>query len=326
MKINAVRIEKTGGPEVIEWTEVELPPLNAGEVHIWHTAAGLNFIDTYQRSGLNKIPIPGGLGVEGAGVIEEIGPGVTGFRRGDHVCYPGSALPGSYSEARVIEASALVKIPEGVSDVDAAALANKGMTAEYLVRRCHKVRAGDRVLVHAAAGGTGRVLGQWLKAIGAEAIGTAGGPKKCALALSSGYAHSIDYNSENWPERVMEITKGGGVSVVYDTVGKDTFQGSLSVLTKFGLLVSVGNASGPVDGFRLNILAERGSLFITRPTLQDYIGSRKELLQSARALFKLMRGGKIKAEVGQTYKMRDAQKSHKALESRKTVGASVLLP
>lgn len=207
MRVKAIRIEENGGPEVMKWTEVELPDARAGEVLLRHTAAGLNFIDTYQRSGLNKIPLPGGLGVEGAGIIEAVGPGVKDLRVGDRVCYPGAALPGSYSEARVIEAESLVRIPNGVTDQEAAALVNKGMTAEYLVRRCFKVLPDQFVLVHAAAGGTGQVVGQWLAAIGAISIGTAGGPAKCAVASRVGYAHVIDYNSEDWVARVVDITK-----------------------------------------------------------------------------------------------------------------------
>ena len=326
MRVKAIRIEESGGPEVMKWTEVDLPDVRAGEVLLRHTAAGLNFIDTYQRSGLNTIPLPGGLGVEGAGIIEAVGPGVKDLRVGDRVCYPGAALPGSYSEARVIEAASLVRIPNGVSDQEAAALANKGMTAEYLVRRCFKVMPGQFVLVHAAAGGTGQVVGQWLAAIDAIPIGTAGGPAKCAVASRVGYAHVIDYNSHDWVARVFEITKGEGVSVVYDTVGRDTFEGSLKVLKKRGSFVSVGNASGPVDGFQLNLLSKLGSLFVTRPTLQDYIGTRNELDASAKELFNLVKKKKIKADIAQKYAMSDVASAHIDLENRRTVGMTVLLP
>lgn len=326
MQVNAIRVERAGGPEVMNWTEVQLPELAAGDVLIRHTAAGLNFIDTYQRSGLNKIPLPGGLGVEGAGVIEAIGGGVTGFKIGDRVCYPGATLPGSYSEARVIEAASIVKIPEGVSDQEAAALANKGMTAEYLVRRCYKVKPGDWILVHAAAGGTGQVLGQWLTAIGANTIGTAGGKEKCEVAAKSGYAYVVDYRDGDWVTKVLDRTKGEGVAVVYDTVGKDTWEGSLDVLRKRGMMVSVGNASGPVDNFRLNILSQKGSLYVTRPTLQDFISNREELVASARALFKLVQSGKISANIRQSYKMSEARIAHEDLENRRTIGATVLLP
>lgn len=326
MRVKAIRIEENGGPEVMKWTEVELPDARAGEVLLRHTAAGLNFIDTYQRSGLNKIPLPGGLGVEGAGIIEAVGPGVKDLRVGDRVCYPGAALPGSYSEARVIEAESLVRIPNGVTDQEAAALVNKGMTAEYLVRRCFKVLPDQFVLVHAAAGGTGQVVGQWLAAIGAISIGTAGGPAKCAVASRVGYAHVIDYNSEDWVARVVDITKGEGVSVVYDTVGRDTFEGSLKVLKKRGSFVSVGNASGPVEGFQLNLLSKLGSLFVTRPTLQDYIGTRKELNASAKELFDLVKKKKIKADIAQKYAMSDVASAHIDLENRRTVGMTVLLP
>ena len=297
-----------------------------GEVLIRQTAIGVNFIDVYQRSGL--YPAPGGypaiLGSEGAGVVEVVGAGVTSLKPGDRVAY---TLPGgAYATHRVIAADRLVKLPKGIADEVAAASMLKGLTAQYLIHDCYKVKKGDTVLVHAAAGGVGLIIGQWLRTKGVIAIGTAGGAAKCKLAKANGYKHVIDYRSEDFVEAVNKITKGKGVAAVYDSVGKDTYPGSLKVLRKFGTFVSFGQSSGPITDFKLADLSANGSLFATRPTLFSFIAEREQLEKRARQLFSMIGSGKVKIAVNQTFKLADTAKAHQALEGRGTTGQTVLIP
>jgi NADPH2:quinone reductase len=296
-----------------------------GQARVRHTAIGVNFIDTYQRSGLYPIPLPGGPGSEGAGVVEAIGPAVTTVQVGDRVAYAGGP-PGAYAEVRLVPADRLLKLPEGISDKTAAAMMLKGMTAQYLIRRTYKVQPGDTVLFHAAAGGLGLIACQWLKAIGATVIGTAGSEEKAALARAHGCDHTTVYTRENFADRVRAITGGKGVPVVYDSVGKSTFQGSLDSLRPFGLLVSFGNASGPVPPFELSVLAHKGSLYVTRPTLATYTASRSDLEATARELFDVVLSGKVKIEINHIYALKDAQQVHRDLEARKTTGSIVMVP
>ncbi len=325
MNVGAIQFDKTGGPSVLTWRQVKLGKPRKGEALVRHTAIGLNYIDTYHRSGLYPLPLPSGIGLEGAGVVEAVGAGVTHVKPGDRVAYAGG-VPGAYAEARVMGADKLVKIPAKISDEQAAAMMLQGMTTEYLVRRTYPVKKGDMVLFHAAAGGVGLIAGQWLKAIGAVAIGTAGGPAKCKLAKAHGYTHVIDYKKQDFVKRVKTLTKGAGVPVVYDSVGKDTWDGSLDCLAPRGTMVSFGNASGPVAPIAPGILSAKGSLYLTRPTLMSYTATRKDLEGSARALFKLVTGGKIKIEINQTYALKDAKKAHQDLEARKTTGSTILIP
>ncbi len=325
MNVRAIQFDKTGGPSVLKWREVTLGKPKKGEALVRHTAIGLNYIDTYQRSGLYPLPLPSGLGLEGAGVVEAVGAGVTHVKPGDRVAYAGG-MPGAYAEARVMGADKLVKIPAKISDEQAAAMMLQGMTTEYLVRRTYPVKKGDMVLFHAAAGGVGLIAGQWLKSIGAVAIGTAGGPAKCKLAKAHGYTHVIDYTKQDFVKRVKTLTKGAGVPVVYDSVGKDTWDGSLDCLAPRGVMVSFGNASGAVPPFAPGILSAKGSLYLTRPTLMSYTATRKDLEGSARALFKLVTSGKIRIEINQTYALKDAKKAHQDLEGRKTTGSTILIP
>lgn len=317
---------KAGGANVFKREEIEVPKPKKGEVLIRQTAIGLNFIDIYQRSGL--YPPPGGafpviLGSEGAGVVQGVGAGVTGFRPGDKVAYtvPG----GAYATHRVIAADRLVKIPVGVSDEVAAASMLKGLTAQYLIHDCYKAKAGDTVLVHAAAGGVGLIAGQWLKAKGVTAIGTAGGKEKVALARRNGYAKVIDYRSADFVEEVRKATKGKGCAAVYDSVGKDTYPGSLKCLQPFGTFVSFGQSSGTIEDFKLADLSANGSLFATRPTLFHYIAERKELERRSRMLFKAIKDKEVKIAVNQTFDLSEVAAAHKALETRQTTGQTVLV-
>lgn len=321
----AIRMHKTGGPEVLQWEDYEPGKPGAGQILIRHTAVGLNYIDTYHRSGLYPLPnLPAVLGSEGAGVVEQVGSGVSGFAVGDHVAYSGPV--GSYCEARLMPADRLVKLPEGISDKQAAAMMLKGMTAEYLLRRTHPVKAGQTILVHAAAGGVGLILCQWARHLGATVIGTVGSDEKAKLASANGCTHPIVYTRENFIERVRALTQGAGVPVVYDSVGKDTFEASLNCLQPRGMMVSYGNASGAVPPFAIGQLAAKGSLFLTRPSLAHYTTSREELLASANTLFDVVRKGIVKIQVNQTYALKDAVQAHCDLESRKTTGSTVLLP
>jgi len=320
----AIRIHQTGGPEVLKWEAVDVPAPAEGEVTVRQTAAGLNYIDIYQRNGLYPIPIPGGLGVEAAGIVEAVGPGVTGFKPGDRVAYAGAI--GAYAEIRNLPAASVLALPDGVSEEDAAATLLKGMTVQFLIRRTYAVGAGDTVLFHAAAGGVGLLACQWLKALGARVIGTVSSPEKAALAKANGCDVTINYREENIVERVKELTDGAGVPVVYDSVGKDTFETSLDCLHPRGMLVSYGNTTGPVDGVNIGILAAKGSLYVTRPVLGAYIGTRAELEATAADLFAMMKAGKVKASIGQRYALKDAARAQADLAAGKTFGATILHP
>ncbi|MFZ1679825.1 MAG: quinone oxidoreductase [Rhizobiaceae bacterium] len=323
---HAIRIHSHGGPDVMRFEPHEPGTPGAGEVLIRHTAIGVNFIDVYFRTGL--YPAPAGLpfipGNEGAGIIEAVGDGVGDLRAGDRVAYAGPI--GAYAERRVIAADRLVKIPDGIGEDLAAAIMLKGMTAEYLLRRTFPVKAGDTILFHAAAGGVGLIAGQWAKALGATVIGTAGGPEKCALARAHGYDHVIDYRSADFVAEVRRITGGNLCDVVYDSVGADTFPGSLDCLRPRGMFVSFGQSSGSIPPFNLALLSQKGSLFATRPTLFSYIAKRSELLESANALFDKVGSGTVAVKINQRYALSDAATAHRALEGRGTTGASILIP
>lgn len=322
---NAIRIHQVGGPEVLQFESVAVGDPGPGEARIRHTAVGLNYIDTYQRSGLYKLPLPSGIGSEAAGVVEAVGPDVGELKAGDRVAYSGGA-PGAYAEARVMPIDRLVKLPEGVSDRSAATLMLKGLTVQYLLRQTYTVKAGETILLHAAAGGIGLIACQWARALGATVIGTVGSDAKAELAKANGCTHTIVYTRENFVEKVKEITGGKGVPVVYDAVGKDTFPGSLDCLSPRGLFVSFGNSSGPVPPFEILLLAQKGSLYATRPTLATYTAKRADLLKMAEEMFALVQSGKLKNDARQTYALKDAAQSHRDLESRKTSGSTVLIP
>ena len=324
-KVKAIRFSQTGGPEVLHLEEVDLPPPGQGEVTIRHAAIGLNYIDTYHRSGLYPVPLPSGIGLEASGIIEAVGEGVTGFKPGDRVAY-GTGSVGAYSERRNYPANRLVKIPDSIPDEAAAAMMLKGMTARYLLRATYKVAPGDVILFHAAAGGVGLIAVQWAKALGATVIGTVGSPEKAAIARAHGCDHVIDYRKEDVAKRVREITGGVGVPVVYDGVGAATVNASLDSLRSRGLLVSFGNASGPVRNFDLGLLSAKGSLYVTRPTLFAYVGTDAEFRATAEDLIAVVASGKVKIEVNQRYPLADAAKAHRELESRKTTGSTILLP
>jgi NADPH2:quinone reductase len=320
----AIRIHKTGGPEVMQWEDVTLPAPGQGEARIKHNAVGLNFIDTYHRSGLYPLQLPITIGSEGAGVVEAIGPGVTEVKVGDRVAY-GSAPIGAYAEARIIPAGRLVKIPDGISDKQAASMMLKGLTSWYLVRRTYAVQKGDTILMHAAAGGVGLIVCQWAKHLGATVIGTVGSADKAKLAKAHGCDHVILYREVNFVDEVKKIAKDG-LPVVYDGVGKDTFLPSLDCLRPRGLMVIFGNASGAVPPFNVGILSQKGSLFLTRPTLGHYVAKREELVAAADELFDVVKKGVVKIEVNQTYPLKDVAQAHRDLEERKTTGSTVLIP
>ena len=320
----AIRIHETGGPEVLKWEDVEIGKPGQGEALIRQTAVGLNFIDTYHRTGLYPLPLPAVLGMEGAGMVEEVGAGVTDVKPGDRVAYAG--VLGAYTERRLIAADRLVPLPDGVSDIQAAAMMLKGMTAEYLLLRTHRVQRGETILVHAAAGGVGLIMCQWAKHLGATVIGTVGSDEKAELARANGCDHPIVYTRENFTERVRALTGGAGVPVVYDSVGKDTFLGSLDCLSPLGLMVSYGNASGAVPPFNIGLLAQKGSLFLTRPVLMAYTAKREDLLSSARALFEVVESGVVKIKLERTWPLEDAASAHRELEGRRTTGSTVLIP
>ncbi len=322
---NAIRFHQVGGPEVLQFENISVGDPGPGEARIRHTAIGLNYIDTYQRSGLYKLPLPSGLGGEAAGVVEAVGPGVSDLKKGDRVAYSGGA-PGAYSEVRVMPIDRLVKLPEGVSDRMAATLMLKGLTVQYLLRQTYPVKAGETILLHAAAGGIGLIACQWARALGATVIGTVGSDAKAELAKANGCTHTIVYTRENFVERVKELTGGKGVPVVYDAVGKDTFPGSLDCLSPRGMFVSFGNSSGPVPPFEILLLSQKGSLYATRPTLATYTAKRADLLKMAEEMFGLVQSGKLKNDARQTYALKDAAQAHRDLEARKTTGSTVLLP
>lgn len=324
---HAIRFHRTGGPEVLQWEEVGAGGTApaAGDVRLRHHAVGVNFIDIYHRTGLYPLPLPSGIGLEGAGVVEVIGEGVTEFAVGDRVAYAGGSI-GAYAEVRDIPADRLVKLPDGIDFKTGAAMMLQGLTAQYLLRRTYRVQPGDTILIQAAAGGVGLIVCQWAKALGATVIGTVSSDEKAALAQAHGCDHTIIYTRENFTERVKEITAGAGVAVVYDSIGKDTFIGSLDCLRPLGMMVSFGNASGPVPPFDTAELAKRGSLFLTRPTLFTYIAKRADLLAMAAELFDVVLSGKVKIEVTQTYALKDAAQAQADLAARKTTGSIVLLP
>jgi NADPH2:quinone reductase len=321
----AIRMNRTGGPEVMEYVDVEVGEPGPGEARVRHEAIGINFIDVYFRTGLYPQPLPSGLGMEGAGVVEAIGAGVTEVKVGDRVAYAGRPL-GSYAESRIMPSSILLRLPDNVAFDTGAAMMLQGLTVQYLLNRTYKVKAGDTILFHAAAGGVGLIACQWAKAIGANLIGTVGSDEKAALAKAAGAAHVINYNTENFVERVKEITNGEKVPVVYDSIGKDTFIGSLDCLRPLGMMVSFGSASGPVPPFSLAELASRGSLFVTRPTLFSYAAKRADLEAMAVDLFEMVSSGKVKIDIRQRYKLADAAQAHIELEARKTTGSSILIP
>ena len=320
----AVRYHKQGGPEVLQVDEVQVGDPGAGQVRIRHTAIGVNFVDTYQRSGLYPMQLPAVAGNEGAGVVEAVGPGVKDLKKGDRIAYTG--LPGSYCEERIVPAERMVKVPKGISDEQAASMFLKGMTVYYLIHRTYKVKRGETVLWHAAAGGVGLIACQWLKKLGVKTIGTVGSDEKAALAKAHGCTYVVNYARENFVERVKEITKGKKLRVVYDPVGKSTWEGSLDCLQPFGLLVSFGNASGPVPPVNLGVLAQKGSLYVTRPTLFTHIAARADLEKCANALFSVVKSGKVRIETTGRYKLADAQAAHRDLEGRRTTGSIILLP
>ena len=323
--VQAIRIQQPGGPEVMQWQKIDLPAPGPGQARVRHTAVGLNYIDTYHRSGLYPLPLPAGIGMEGAGIVEAVGPDVKDLVEGDRVAYA-AGPPGSYSEARIIAADRLVKIPEGVSDQQAAAMMLKGMTTQYLIRRTYKVKAGDTILMHAAAGGVGLILCQWAAALGATVIGTVGSKDKAELAKAHGCHHTILYKEEDFVARVKEITGGKGVPVVYDGVGKDTFMKSLDCLSPLGLMVAFGQSSGNVPPLELGVLAAKGSLFVTRPTLMTYTAKREDLVATTSDLFDVVKSGKVRIDINQTYPLKEVVKAHQDLEARKTTGSTVFLP
>jgi len=322
--MRAVRISQTGGPEVLELVEVDKPEPRPGQILLRHEAIGINFIDTYLRSGLYPTKLPGGLGVEAAGVVEAVGEGVTRFKVGDRAA--SANVPGSYADYSVLPADRAVKIRKGVDSRTAAAALLKGMTVEYLLLRLHEVEPGETILVHAAAGGVGQIMVQWAKALGAVVIATVGSEAKAARVRELGADHVILYRDQDVAAEVRRITDGKGVPVAYDSVGKDTFEGTLKSLARRGVFVSFGNASGPPPQVDARQLMVNGSLFFTRPTMADYHATTEELDASAAALFDLIGSGRIEIEIGQTFALADARKAHEALESRSTIGASLLIP
>lgn len=323
--VQAIRIEACGGPEVMKWTEVEQPKPGPGEALVRHKAVGLNFIDVYFRTGLYKAPsMPLIPGSEGAGDVIAVGEGVTEVAVGDRVAY--ATTVGAYAEERVIAADRLVKVPDGISYETAAAMMLKGMTARYLLRRTFRVEAGQTILFHAAAGGVGLIACQWANHLGVTVIGTVGSEEKAALAKAHGAHHTINYRTENFVDRVKEITNGEGVEVVYDSVGKDTFPGSLDCLKPLGMWALFGQSSGTVPPLDLGILAQKGSLFATRPTLFTYVAKRDDLVATANELFDVVKSGVVKIEINQTYALKDAEQAHRDLEGRKTTGTTVLIP
>ncbi len=322
---HAIRIHQNGGPDVLRWEALDVPAPGPGEVRLRQTAVGLNYIDVYFRTGLYAAPtMPFTPGLEGAGVVEATGEGVTTLKVGDRVAYA-SAPIGAYAEARLMPADRLVKVPDGISDQQAAAMMLQGMTTQYLVRRTYKVQAGETILVHAAAGGVGLMLCQWAKHLGATVIGTVSSEEKAALARANGCDHPVIYTREDFQSRVMAITNGQKVPVVYDSVGVDTFAKSLDCLAPLGMMVLFGQASGPVPPFELGTLAAKGSLFITRPTLFSYTAKREDLVSTADELFDVVSKGVVKIAVNQTYALADAAQAHRDLEARKTTGSTVLV-
>jgi NADPH:quinone reductase len=323
---HAIRFHKTGGPEVLQWEDVNVPAPGPGEIQIRHKAVGLNYIDTYHRTGLYPLPLPSGIGLEAAGVVEQVGTGVTEFKAGDRVAYCNGPI-GAYAEVKNHPAERCVKVPEGISFEQAACMMLQGLTVQYLLRRMLRVpQSGETVLWHAAAGGVGLIACQWARAIGVNVIGTVSSEEKAKLAKENGCTHTVNYTKEDFVARVNEITGGKKVPIVYDGVGKDTFMKSLDCLQGRGLMVSFGNASGPVGPTDLGILSAKGSLYVTRPTLMGYVAKRDELVAAAKELFDLVLSGKVKINPRQTYALKDAAQAHRDLEGRKTTGSTVLVP
>ncbi|OXI69290.1 quinone oxidoreductase [Burkholderia sp. AU28863] len=321
----AIRYDQPGGPDVMKWVDVEVGAPKAGEVRIRQHAVGLNYIDVYFRTGLYPQPLPGGLGMEAAGEVTAVGDGVTAFKVGDRVAYVGQP-PGAYAQERVMPAERVVKLPDGISYDDAASVMLQGLTAHYLLRRTYPVKAGDTILIHAAAGGVGLLVCQWAKALGATVIGTVGSDEKAELAKAHGCDHPIVYTRENFTQRVKEITNGAGVPVVYDSIGKDTYVGSLDSLAPLGYFVSFGNASGPLPPIDSKEFSSRGSLFFTRPTLFSYIAKRADLDVAATELFDVILSGKVKTSINQRYPLAEVGRAHADLEARKTTGSTILIP
>ncbi|RQS28532.1 quinone oxidoreductase [Burkholderia sp. Bp8992] len=321
----AIRYDQPGGPDVMKWVDVEVGEPKAGEVRIRQHAVGLNYIDVYFRTGLYPQPLPGGLGMEAAGEVTAVGDGVTALKVGDRVAYVGQP-PGAYAQERVMPAERLVKLPDGISYDDAASVMLQGLTAHYLLRRTYPVKAGDTILIHAAAGGVGLLVCQWAKALGATVIGTVGSDEKAELAKAHGCDHPIVYTRENFTQRVKEITNGAGVPVVYDSIGKDTYLGSLDCLAPLGYFVSFGSASGPLPPIDSKEFSSRGSLFFTRPTLFSYIAKRADLEAGAAELFDVILSGKVKTSINQRYPLAEVGRAHADLEARKTTGSTILVP
>jgi NADPH2:quinone reductase len=323
--MKAIRFDHTGAPEVLKLEDIELPPAAAGQVRVKHTAISVNFIDTYHRSGLYPVTLPSGLGIEAAGTVEALGAGVTTLKVGDRAGYCTGPI-GAYAEANNVPADRVVKLPDGISDEVAAAAMLKGMTAAYLLKRTYQVQRGQTIVFHSAAGGVGLIACQWAKHLGVTVIGTVGSGAKAELAARNGCAHVLNTRTEDWMKRVREITGGEGVPVVYDSVGKETWNGSLDCLAVRGMMVSFGNSSGAVPAFEPGILSAKGSLYLTRPTLFHYTRTREELQQTADELFAVIESGAVKISINQRFKLADARAAHEALHSRATTGATVLLP
>ena len=319
---HAIRFHQNGGPEVLKWEEIQVGKPGPGEARVRHTAVGLNFMDIYNRTGIYPSPLPSGLGAEGAGVVEEVGPGVSDLKAGDRVAYGNGPL-GAYSESRVMPADRLLALPKEITDKTAAAMMLKGLTAQYLLRRTYRVKPGDTILFHAAAGGVGLIAGQWAKHLGATVIGTVSSDDKAKLAKAHGYDHVINYTKEDFQKRVVDITGGKKVPVVYDSVGKDTFMKSLDCLAPFGVCALFGASSGAPEPLNLGLLAQKGSLYVTRPTLNTHAAKREDLVAGAKELFEVVAKGIVKIEVNQTYPLKDAAKAHTDLAARKTTGSTV---
>ena len=323
--MKAIRFDKVGGPEVLKLVDVDVPAPKAGEVQLRHKAIGLNYIDTYHRSGLYPMPLPSGIGLEAAGVVQAVGEGVSGWKVGDRAAYGVGAL-GAYSEVRNMPANRITKLPDAISDETAAGMMLKGMTVRYLLRATYKVEKGQTILLHAAAGGVGLILSQWANALGVSVIGTVGSEAKMDIARAHGCAHVINSSAEDVVARVKEITGGKGVPVVYDGVGQATLMTSLDCLSPRGMLVSFGNASGPIKALDLGIVAAKGSLYVTRPVLMHYVAADADLKETADDLVEIVKSGKVKIPVNQRYALADAAEAHRDLESRKTTGTTVLIP
>ena len=322
---HAIKVHEPGGPDCMKWEQVEVGDPNEGQIRVRHTAVGLNFIDVYHRTGLYPQEAPYGIGLEGCGVVEAVGTGVSDLVVGDRVAYASPPV-GAYAEVRLIPGDRVVKVPDGIDDQHAAAMMLQGMTVEYLLRRTYEVKRGDTILLHAAAGGVGLIACQWAKDLGATVIGTVGNDEKAALAAANGCDYPIVYTRENFVDRVKEITDGKGVPVVYDSVGKDTFMNSMDCLAPRGVLANFGQSSGSVDPLNVGLLGAKGSLFLTRPTLMTYTDTREDLVESANALFDVVGRGAVKVDIRQTFPLSEAAAAHRALEGRQTTGSTVLIP